>query len=64
MKRKNVRIRRVAAQQSQASIAVFSVKQWSQHLTLIVAADTPDVRVRLIDNLMAVLILCGRKERT
>jgi hypothetical protein len=47
MKRKNVRIRRVVAQQSQASIAVFSVKRWKQHLTLIVAADTPDVRVRL-----------------
>src|SRR5467141_3607674 len=41
MKRKNVRIRRVAAQQSQASIAVFSVKQWSQHLSLIVAGGPP-----------------------
>jgi hypothetical protein len=47
MKRKNARIRRVAAQQSQASIAVFSAKRWKRHLTLIVAADTPDVRVRL-----------------
>jgi hyperosmotically inducible periplasmic protein len=47
MKRKNARIRRVAAQQSQETIAVFSVKRWKRHLTLIVAADTPDARVRL-----------------
>jgi hypothetical protein len=61
MKRKNVRIRRVAAQQSQASIAVFSVKQWSPHLTLIVAADTPDVRAKHTNHSMPVLILCGKR---
>jgi hyperosmotically inducible protein len=44
MKRKNVHIRRVAAQQSQTSIAAFSVKRWSRHLTLIAAVATLDAR--------------------
>src|SRR5258705_8632583 len=46
-------IPRAAAQQSQASIAAFSMKRWNRHLTLTVVAVTQDVRAKHIKSLDA-----------